>query len=546
MRFVARGRAEEAECYANLPQDAFHHPIFQPVKTLYAGTILVGKIAMDGSRLHEYVRFVTTILLDGFVLGFTALVIAIIVMYFVDVTQTAHAIRRNYPVVGRFRYLFETLGEFFRQYFFAQDREELPFNRAERNWVYRAAKDIDATVAFGSTRSLEPPGTVIFVNTAFPNLSEESMPPEKLLIGPYCRQPYQSTSLFNVSGMSFGAISKPAIQALSKGARMAGCWMNTGEGSLSPYHLEGGADIVVQIGTAKYGVRDENGALSDEKLKSLAAKPQVKMFELKLSQGAKPGKGGLLPGQKVNAEISAIRGIPIGQDSISPNRHPEIDSVADLLDVINHIREVTGKPTGFKIVLGDSAFLDDLCFEIHKRGIESAPDFITVDGAEGGTGAAPQSLIDYMGLPLRESLPMLANALIRHDLKRRIRVIASGKLVDPASVAWAICLGADFVVSARGYMFALGCIQALQCNRNTCPTGITTHNKKLQKGLVVEDKAERVKNYCKNINYEVGVIAHACGVEEPRRLARSHARIVTDSGLSISLDELHQLPANAD
>lgn len=501
---------------------------------------------METSRLHGYVEFIASLLLDAFVIGLALLLLALVVMYIIDVTQTAHAVRRNYPVVGRFRYLFETLGEFFRQYFFAMDREELPFNRAERSWVYRSAKDLDSTIAFGSTRSLNPAGTVIFANTAFPNLAEESAAPEELEIGPHCRTPYRTASIFNISGMSYGAISKPAVLALSRGARMAGCWLNTGEGGLTPYHLEGGADVVMQIGTAKYGVRDQAGNLSDDKLKELAALQQVKMFELKLSQGAKPGKGGMLPGEKVSEEVSQIRGIPVGANSISPNRHPEIDSVADLLDVINHIRDVTGKPVGFKLVLGETGFLDALCYEIKSRGEEFAPDFITLDSADGGTGAAPQSLMDYVGLPLRESLPILSNTLIRHNLKRRIRIIASGKLVQPASVAWAICLGADFVVSARGFMFALGCIQALQCNKNTCPTGVTTHNPKLQKGLVVTDKAQRVANYCKNINYEVGVIAHSCGVIEPRLLTRRHARIVTDTGLSISLEELHQLPMNAD
>ncbi len=501
---------------------------------------------MESSRLQGYVEFIATLLLDAFVIGLALLVIAIVVMYIVDVRQTTHAVRRNYPVVGRFRYLFETLGEFFRQYFFALDREELPFNRAERSWVYRSAKDLDSTIAFGSTRNLTPPGTVIFANTAFPNLAEESAQPQVLEIGPYCRRPYHTASIFNVSGMSYGAISKPAVMALSRGARMAGCWMNTGEGGLTPYHLEGGADIVMQIGTAKYGVRTEIGELSDDKLKEVAGHNQVKMFELKLSQGAKPGKGGMLPGEKVSEEVSRIRGIPMGADSISPNRHPEIDSVADLLDQIHHIREITGKPVGFKMVLGDTSFLDALCYEIKSRGEESAPDFITLDSADGGTGAAPQSLMDYVGLPLRESLPLLSNSLIRHNLKRRIRIIASGKLIQPANVAWAICLGADFVVSARGFMFALGCIQALQCNKNTCPTGITTHNPKLQKGLVVTDKAQRVANYCKNINYEVGVIAHSCGVAEPRLLTRKHARIVTETGLSLSLEELHALPMNAD
>lgn len=501
---------------------------------------------MDTSRIHDFVTFVSSLLVSGFVLLLTVLVIAVIVMYIIDVTQTAHAVRRNYPVVGRFRYLFETLGEFFRQYFFAMDREELPFNRADRAWVYRSAKNLDSTVPFGSTRSLNPPGTVIFINTAFPNLVTESTPIANLVIGPYCREPYETNSLFNISGMSFGAISRPAVQALSRGAKMAGCWMNTGEGGLTSYHLEGGADIVVQIGTAKYGVRTQSGDLDEAKVAKLGALPQVKMIEIKLSQGAKPGKGGLLPGAKVTAEIAAIRGIPAGEDSISPNRFPEINSVQDLLDAVAKIREISGKPTGIKFVLGDTGFLDDLCDEIHVRGLESAPDFISLDSADGGTGAAPQSLIDYMGLPLRESLPLVSNKLIERDLKRRIRLIASGKLITPASVAYAICLGADFVVSARGFMFALGCIQALQCNKNTCPTGITTHNKRLQKGLVVANKAERVKHYCANMNYEVGVIAHSCGVDEPRRLCRNHARIVLDTGLSIPVDELHPQPANAD
>ncbi|MCB1646384.1 MAG: FMN-binding glutamate synthase family protein [Pseudomonadales bacterium] len=496
--------------------------------------------------MEEHILLVVAEIILGILgIAFFILLIAVAIMYYVDVTQTTHAVRRNYPVLGRFRYLFETLGEFFRQYFFAMDREELPFNRAVRSWVYRAAKDLDTTVAFGSTRSLDIPGTVLFLNTPFPTLESESAPLETLTIGPYCRTPYKTASIFNISGMSFGAISEPAVRALSNGARMAGCWMNTGEGGLSPYHLEGGADIVMQIGTAKYGVRNSDGTLSDERLQELAALEQVRMFEIKISQGAKPGKGGMLPGAKVTEEIARIRGIAKGMDSISPNRHEDIATIDDLLDMINRVRDVTGKPTGIKFVMGSTDFLDDFCLAIHRRGLESAPDFITLDSADGGTGAAPQSLIDYMGLPLRESLPILSNTLIRHDLKRRIRVIASGKLIEPAAVAWAVCMGADFVVSARGFMFALGCVQALQCNKNTCPTGITTHNKRLQQGLVISDKAERVRHYAKNMNWEVGVIAHSCGVPEPRRLRRKHARMITDNGQSVPLDQLYPEPENA-
>ncbi len=483
----------------------------------------------------DIVQLLSAILV--FLLGLGLL--AVIVMYVIDVTQTTHAIRRNFPVIGRFRYLFEKLGEYFRQYFFALDREELPFNRAQRTWVYRAAKNIDNTVAFGSTRDLRPVGTVIFVNCPYPVLDVDVSPTGGVEIGPYCRHPYTTDSIFNVSGMSYGAISKPATLALSKGSAMAGNWLNTGEGGLSPYHLEGGADIVFQIGTAKYGVRNEDGSLNEDKLREVAAHPQVKMIELKLSQGAKPGKGGILPGEKVTEEIANIRGIEAGKDSISPNRHPEIDSAQDLLDVIAHLREVSGKPVGFKAVIGAYGWLEEMCEEILARGIESAPDFIAVDSGDGGTGAAPMSLMDCVGLPVKESLPIVVDILNRYDLKSRIRVIASGKLILPSEAATALCMGADFIASARGFMFALGCIQALQCNKNTCPTGITTHDKRLQRGLVVTDKAERVKQYSLNMRKEIGVIAHSCGVNEPRQLKRFHCRIVQEDGRSIPLNELY-------
>lgn len=472
-------------------------------------------------------------------------VLAVIVMYFIDRTQKTHAVRRNFPVIGRFRYVFEHLGEFFRQYFFAMDREEMPFNRAERSWVYRAAKNEDSMLAFGSTRDLRPAGTVLFVNCPYPTLEEDALATSSIVFGPHVENPYATDSVFHISGMSFGSISKPAVQALSKGAKKAGIWMNTGEGALSPWHLEGGADIIYQIGTAKYGVRDTAGHLSDDRLREMAAYEQVRMFEIKLSQGAKPGKGGILPGEKVTAEIAKIRFIEEGEDSISPNRHPEIESADDLLDMIKRVRDVTGKPTGIKAVIGTYGWLDELCDAIHRRGIESAPDFITIDSADGGTGASPASLMDYMGLPLKESLPLVVDVLIKHGLRKRIRVVASGKLVTPGQVAWAICLGADVAVTARGFMFSLGCIQALQCNKNTCPTGVTTHDKDLQRGLDVTDKAERVYQYAKNMRKEVGIIAHACGVPEPRLLQRFHCHVVQDNGRSASLDELYPAPVAA-
>ena len=467
-------------------------------------------------------------------------VVAVIVLYVLDKTQTQHAILRNYPVIGHFRYFFEHLGEFFRQYFFAMDREELPFNRAQRSWAYRAAKNIDNTVAFGSTRDLRAPGSVLFVNCPYPTLGTDAAKIQPVTIGPDCQHPWTTRAIFGISGMSYGALSAPAIKALSKGAHLSGIWMNTGEGGLSPYHLEGGCDIIFQVGTAKNGVRDLQGKLSDDKLREVAK--QVCMFEIKLSQGAKPGKGGILPGAKVTPEIAKVRGIEVGKDALSPNRHPEINNNSELLDMVNHIRDVTGKPVGFKVVMGAHGWLDTLFEEIGKQGHQVAPDFITVDGGDGGSGAAPMPLIDSMGLPLREGLPLLVNKLISHGLKERVKVFASGKLTTPSDVAWALCLGADFCVSARGFMFALGCIQALQCNKNTCPTGITTHNKKLQAGLVPKQKAQRVANYADNLTHEVCIIAHACGTKEPRELRRYHARVVTEAGLSIPLNQLHPEP----
>ncbi len=490
---------------------------------------------MDSNVVVSITQLLTHLFI--FALGLAAL--SCVALYVIDRTQTRHAIRRNFPVIGRFRYLFEHLGEFFRQYFFAMDREEMPFNRAERSWVYQAAKAIDTTVAFGSSRDLRPPGTILFANDAYPLLASEAHPIAPVTFGPHCPAPYTTQALFHISAMSYGAISKPAVQALGQGAKQAGIWLNTGEGGLSSWHLESGCDLVVQLGTAKYGFRDAEGNLSLPFLAEAAAHPAVRMFELKLSQGAKPGKGGILPAAKVNAEIAQVRRIPVHQDSISPNRHPDIGSAAELLDLIAVIRAQTGKPVGVKTVLGSADWLTELVMEIQLRGAESAPDFITLDGAEGGTGAAPASLIDYMGLPLRESLPLLIDLLQAVGLRHRIKVIAGGKLVTPAQVAWALCVGADCVVSARGFMFALGCIQALQCNKNTCPTGITTHDLQLQRGLVVTDKAGRVNHYARTINKEVEVIAHACGVAEPRQLQRHHCRIVQTDGRSLDLHALY-------
>lgn len=493
---------------------------------------------------HELTLIVTHAVIYLLALLLLALLIGavtLVVYYVVDVHQSKHAILRNYPVIGHFRYWFESLGKFFRQYFFAMDREEMPFNRAQRTWVYRAAKDLDTTVAFGSTKQYRD-GSLIFANSPFPQLASAELPDTTMTIGPHCRHPYSAPSFFNVSGMSYGALSKPAVQALARGAARANCWINTGEGGLAPYHLEGGGDVVFQIGTAKYGVQGKNGTIDYERLAEISALGAVKMIELKLSQGAKPGKGGLLPAEKVDREIAAIRCIQSHVASISPNRHAEINCPDDLLDVINKVRQVSGCPTGFKFVLGSSLCLDDLFAAMVRRDLAEAPDFITVDSSDGGTGAAPMTFIDDVGMRINESLPIVVNKLISYGLRERIRVIASGKMINPSEVAAGLCMGADFIVSARGFMFAIGCIQALQCNKNTCPTGVTTHNKRLQKGLVPDDKALRVANYVRHLVREVVMIANSCGVVSPRELQRHHLRVVGPDGISRRFDKLHPLP----
>jgi len=470
----------------------------------------------------------------------------LLVVFIRDVTQKKHSVLRNYPVIGHLRYWMEELGEYFRQYLFSNDREELPFNRATRGWVYRLAKDEGGVIGFGSTNNSNEPGSILFVNAPYPVLEEDRLPTPPLAIGEgYCREPFLAKSVINISGMSFGAISEPAVRALSRGAAKAGCWMDTGEGGLSPFHLGGGCDVIMQIGTANYGIRNQDGLFSPERAREIAALPQVKAFEIKLSQGAKPGKGGVLPAAKVTEQIALIRGIPAHVDSISPNRHRDIANADQLLDHIARVRDITGKPVGVKTAVGGWQFVNELAESINRRGLEYAPDFLAIDGGEGGSGAAPQALMDHMALPIMEALPRVVDALIESGLRDRIRVIAAGKLVTSARAAWALCAGADFVNSARGFMFSLGCIQALRCHLNTCPTGVTTHNKRLQRGLVVEEKYLRVANYALNMNREIDMIAHSCGCRHSRELRREHVRIVQSAGHSVALNILYPYPESS-
>lgn len=470
-----------------------------------------------------------------FLIGTLALVI--FCFFIVDISQTKDAVRRNYPVIGRFRGLFTKLGEFFRQYFFAMDREEMPFNRAERDWINHVSESGTITVPFGSTRILSP-GSRVFANGLYPKLEEEFGQADSITIGPDTPNPYTPKSIFNISGMSYGSLSAPAIEALSRGARMAGCWLNSGEGGVSSYHLEGGCDIIYQLGTAKFGAGKPDKTLDEDKLAKICENGNIRMIELKLSQGAKPGKGGILPAEKVNEEIAKVRGIKVGEPAISPNRHVDASNHQELLDLIDQVRRVSKRPVGIKLVVGRFADISSLFEAIKTRGIQSAPDFITLDGGDGGTGAAPMPLIDNVGLTVRDGLPLVDDMLRRNGLRERIVLMAGGKLATPVDVAWAFAAGADFVNSARGFMFALGCIQALKCNKNTCPTGITTHDKRLQRGLDPRNKAVRVYNYCETMVKEVETIAHSCGVDHPRQLTRDHVMIVQSNGRSKPFSEV--------
>lgn len=501
---------------------------------LFTARLFFAQITPDETKIEEVATFATrglNLLGSLFLFAIGVLVLSAIILFIIDINQTSNAVRRNYPVIGRFRNLFSRLGEFFRQYFFAQDREEMPFNRAEREWVYEVCEEGKDVVPFGSTKVLSP-GTPIFANGLFPRLDNEHETLPAFIIGPDTPHPYAPKSFFNISAMSYGSLSKPAIQALSHGASMAGCWLNTGEGGISRFHLEGECDIIYQLGTAKFGARNDDATLNEDKLRKICENQHVRMVEIKLSQGAKPGKGGILPAEKVTQEIAEIRGIPEGIAAISPNRHIDASNSEELLDLIDQVRRVSERPTGLKMCIGNPVPIIEFLEAINARGKQSAPDYIVVDGGDGGTGAAPLPLIDNTGLTVRESLPLMDDLLREHGLRDRVALVASGKLITSADVAWAFCAGADLVNAARGFMFSLGCIQALKCDQNTCPTGITTHNKRLQRGLNPSNKAVRVKNYVQNIQKEVEMIAHACGVEGPRELTREHLMIIQSSGRS--------------
>lgn len=436
-----------------------------------------------------------------------------------DLLQTKHAVRRNFPVIGRLRYVFESIRPELQQYFVESNASGRPFSRDLRSLVYQRAKNVTDTVPFGTEKDVYEVGYE-WINHSLMAKHASHDAPRVRIGGPDCKQPYDA-ALLNVSAMSYGSLSTNAVRALNRGAKLGKFAHNTGEGGLSPYHLEEGGDIIWQLGTGYFGCRDRQGNFEPKAFAEKAAHPNVKMIEIKLSQGAKPGHGGILPARKVTEEISQIRGVPMGEDVISPPAHGAFKTPLELCAFIAKLRDLSGgKPVGFKLCVGKRREFLAICKAMLETGI--TPDFITVDGGEGGTGAAPLEFSNVVGTPLTEGLVFVHNALLGVGLRDRIRIIASGRVVTGFDIAHKIAIGADLCNSARAMMFALGCIQAQKCNTNTCPTGIATQDPELVRGLVVDDKATRVASFQKNTVKAFTEILGAAGLSAPNELRPWH------------------------
>ncbi len=432
-----------------------------------------------------------------------------------DACQKSHAVSRNYPVIGRARYWMEGIRPEIQQYFVESDTSGRPFSREFRSVVYQRAKGATDTRPFGTLRDLQQVGSEWIAHSLTPKPPPEQEP--RILIGEgRCERPYAASTL-NVSAMSFGALSRNAVLALNGGAKLGGFAHNTGEGGLSPYHLDPGGDLIWQIGTGYFGCRTPDGDFDPDEFQRKARSESVRMIEIKLSQGAKPGHGGILPGAKVTPEIAAIRGVPVGRDVISPPAHRAFSTPKGLLEFIEHLRKLSGgKPVGFKLCVGRPSEFLSICKAMVETG--SVPDFITVDGAEGGTGAAPMEFSNAVGMPLTDGLLLVHNALVGCDLRSRIRVICSGKIVTGFHMIQRMALGADLCNSARAMMFALGCIQALKCNTNRCPVGVTTQDPDRIRGLNVNKKKVRVYNYHRTTVKSLFEILGAAGLSHPDAL----------------------------
>ncbi|WP_435104328.1 FMN-binding glutamate synthase family protein [Arhodomonas sp. AD133] len=436
-----------------------------------------------------------------------------------DLMQTRHNLWRNYPIISRFRWMFEAIRPELRQYLFESDTDGRPFSREQRSLVYRRAKAVNDKNPFGTLYDLSEPGYEWIAHSMTP-LSATERPDTVRVGGPQCERPYHASRL-NISAMSFGALSANAIHALNRGACAGGFAHNTGEGGVSRYHLEGGGDLVWQIASGYFGCRAPNGAFDPDRFAETAASDQIAMIEIKLSQGAKPGHGGILPGPKVTAEIATARGVQAGVDCISPASHPAFSTPVGLLEFIAELRTLSGgKPIGFKLCVGQPDELMAIVKAIIDTGIY--PDFIVVDGAEGGTGSAPLELSNRVGTPLREALIMTRNILVGAGLRDHIRIAASGKVTSGYWLASNIALGADWCYSARGFMFALGCVQSLSCHNDRCPTGVATQNPTRQRALVVPDKARRVTNFQRNTVHALMEIVATAGLQHPGELRPAH------------------------
>lgn len=435
-----------------------------------------------------------------------------------DLLQTRQAVRRNFPVIGRARYLLEAIRPEINQYFVESNTSGTPFSREARSVVYQRAKDVIDTLPFGTERNVYETGYE-WINHSICARHPSGQSPRVSIGGTGCERPYRA-SVLNVSAMSFGALSHAAVSALNRGAKMGAFAHNTGEGGISPYHLAGG-DLVWQLGTAYFGARDPDGRFSDQQFAKRAALDAVTMIEIKLSQGAKPGHGGILPAAKLTPEIADIRGVPLGRDVLSPPAHTAFDTPIELLEFVARLRRLSGgKPVGFKLCVGKRSEFLAICKAMLETGI--LPDFITVDGAEGGTGAAPLEFSNVVGTPLVEGLVFVHNSLLGIGVREHIRVLASGRIVTGFDIAHKLAIGADAVYSARAMMFALGCIQARRCNTNACPTGVATQDPELVRGLVVSDKATRVANYHRNTVKAFCEILAAAGLDDPRDLRPWH------------------------
>lgn len=465
------------------------------------------------------------------------IILPLFVLGLYDMIQTKHSIKRNFPLIGRLRYLLEDIRPELMQYFVETDTEGRPINRLDRSVIYQRAKNETDTTPFGTKLDVYGEGYEWMSHSIFPLNHMKSEEPRVMIGGKDCCQPYDA-SILNISAMSFGSLSQNAVMAMNKGAKLGGFAQNTGEGGLSEYHLKHGGDIIWQIGTGYFGARDLDGNFNVDVYKQNALRPEVKMIELKLSQGAKPGHGGILPAKKNTPEIAKIRNIKPYLDVMSPPAHTEFHDAKGLLEFIQILRiESEGKPVGFKLCIGNASEFEEICKEMINTGIR--PDFITIDGGEGGTGAAPIEFSNYMGMPLIEGLTTAIKLLNQYDLKKDIRIIASGKIFSGFQIAKMMVLGADMCNSARAMMLAVGCIQALECNTNTCPTGVATQDPSLMKGLDVNDKSIRVYQYHKKTVQAFTEILAAAGVSKGSELKKSQFFKRVDSDRVLNFEELY-------